>query len=167
MIVDQLFIGVGTPTSQDPVVDERQWDAISVEEGPPPGKGNLYGFVHDSDGNPLAASSISLNGSETATMLDGTFSLLEIEPGDYTITCTKEGYKDYSKEITVTAGRNDVDIRMLRQEEEESWWQKLKDWWTGIPTWEKAAVIVGGSAAVIGVLSLATRPRKEERLKAA
>jgi len=153
-VVDELVIGRvfgGIP----PLVDERQWDAITVAVEVE--VADLYGFVHDSDGNPLAAVSITLNAHETASMLEGTFSILEIEPGDYTVTCTKEGYKDYSKTISLTVGRNDIDVKMLREEdEEESWWGSLK-------TWQQAAIIGGGATAVIVLLSLAMRPTKEER----
>ena len=149
-VVDELTIGrtSALKASQDPVVDERQWDAIitGVEVA------DLYGFVHDTDGNPLAAVSITLNGHETASMIDGTFSILEIEPGDYTLTCTKEGYKDRSKTISLVAGDNEEDIEMLREDEEESWWERLE-------TWQQALIIGGGASAVIGLLALATRER--------
>ncbi len=160
-VVDQLVIGVESALkaySQDPIVDERQWDAITVVEEEPE-VANLWGFVHDTDGDPLAAASITLNGHETASMIDGTFWILEIEPGDYTITCTKTGYKDRSKTISLVGGRNDVDIKMLREDEEEGWWQKLKDWWESLETWEKAAIIGGGAGGVIGLVALATRKK--------
>lgn len=142
------------------VVDEKQWDAISVEEGPPL-KADLYGFVHDTDGNPLAASSITLNEHETTSMLDGTFAILGIELGAYTITCTKEGYKDYSNTISLTEGRYDIDIKMLTEEEEEKgWWEKFKEWWAGLETWQQALIVGGGASGVIGLIALGTRPRQ-------
>lgn len=151
-IVDELTIGRASALkaySQDPVVDERQWDAIAVGIE----AANLYGFVHNTDGDPLAAVSITLNGLGTASMIDGTFWILEIALGDYTITCTKGGYKDYSKTISLTSGRNDVDIEMLREgEEEEGWWERLE-------TWQQALIIGGGASAVIGLLALATREK--------
>ncbi len=151
-VVDQLVVGVGG----DPIVDEKQWDAITVGVE----AADVYGFVHDTDGDPLAAASITLNGHETASMIDGTFWILGIEPGDYTITCTKTGYKDRSKTISLAGGRNDVDIKMVGEDEEEGWWQKLKDWWESLETWEKAAII-GGGAGGVGLLALATRKKGE------
>ena len=150
-VVDQLVTGV---VGSVQIVDERQWDAIIVEEGPPE-VANLWGFVHDTGGNPMAAVSITLNGHETASMIDGTFWILELEPGDYTITCTKEGYKDYSETISLTGGRNDEDIEMLREEEEE------EGWWESLETWQKAAIIGGGASAVIVLLALATKERSK------
>lgn len=132
------------------VLDEKQWDAITIEVG----VANLYGFAHDTDGNPLAAGSITLNSHETASMIDGIFWILEIEPGDYTITCTKEGYKDYSKTISLTEGHNDEDIEMLREDEEIGWWESLE-------TWQKAAIIGGGASAVIVLFALATRAKSK------
>lgn len=128
------------------ILAERQWNAITVEVA------SLYGFVHDTAGDPLAAGSITLNSHETASMLDGTFSILEIEPGDYTLTCTKEGYRDYSKTIRLTKGRNDEDIKM--RGEEEGWWESLE-------TWLKAVIIGGGASAVVGLVALATKGKGE------
>jgi len=152
-IVDELIGRASTlkAYSQAPVLDERQWDAIIV--GVEVAK--LYGFVHDTDGNPLAAVSITLNGQETASMIDGAFWFLEIEPGDYTITCTKEGYKDYSKTISLAGGRKDVDIEMLGEGEEE----EEEGWWAGLETWQQALIIGGGASAVIALLALAARKK--------
>lgn len=78
---------------------------------------NLYGFIHDTKDNPLPAVSISLNEHTTATMLDGTFSFLGTDPGDYTITCAKEGYQDFSMPVTLAEGDNKFDITMLAEGE--------------------------------------------------
>lgn len=149
-VVDELTIGRASAlkASQDPVVDEKQWDAIAagVEVA------SLYGFVHDTGGDPLAAASITLNGYKTASAIDGTFWILGIEPGDYTLTCTKTGYKDRSKTISLAGGRNDEDIEMLGEEEEEGWWESLE-------TWQQALIIGGGASVVIGLVALATREK--------
>ncbi len=119
-------------------LDEKTWDAVNVAAGP---AGNLYGFVHDSEGNPLPAVSVALNSYETATMLDGTFDLANIPVGPYTITCTKTGYKDFSKDITLTEGDNEIDITMKGEEEVEIPWM-----WIGIGV--GAAAVVGGGIAL-------------------
>jgi len=162
-VVDELTIGRASApkVSQDPVLDEKQWDAITVGVE----VANLYGFVHDTDGDPLAAVSITLNGHETASMIDGTFWILEIEPGDYTITGTKEGYKDYSKTISLAGGRNDEDIKMLREDEEEGWWQKLKDWWAGLETWEKGTIAGTGVVLGVGIGLAVTKGKERSKLK--
>jgi len=163
-VVDELTIGRASALkaySQDPIVDEKRWDAITTRVE----VANLYGFVHDTDGNPLAAVSITLNGQETASMIDGTFWFLEIELGDYTITCTKEGYKDRSKTISLTGGRNDEDIEMLREEEEVGWWEKLKDWWAGLETWEKGTIVGTGAVLGIGIGLAVTKGKERPKLK--
>jgi hypothetical protein len=135
MKVDELVIAA-------PIVDERLLDAIAVEIA------GLYVSVHDSGGNPLAAVSATLNSHETASGLDGTFSFLDIEPEDYTLTCTKEGYKGYSRDISLAGGRKDLKIKMLREDE---------SWWAGLEMWQQFLIILGGSATGIGLLALAFR----------
>jgi len=97
------------------VIDQKTWDAIEV--GLPPEVANLYGFVHDTDGNPLDDVSITSNEHTASTNPDGEFSFEDIEPGDYTITCTKSGYEDTTKSKTLNAGDNEVDIEMLAEGE--------------------------------------------------
>lgn len=153
MMVKELVFG--PEVSQGTLIKEKHWDAITVEVT------GLYVFVHDTDGNPLAAVSATLNSHETASGLDGIFSFLDIEPGDYTLTCTKEGYKDYSKDISLAGGRKDLDIKMLREDEEESWWEKFKDWWAGLETWEKGTIVGSGGALLGGIVFIVTRRKGE------
>lgn len=122
-------------------LDEKTWDAVNIAAGP---AANLYGFVHDSEGNPLPAVSVSLNQHKTATMLDGTFAFANIPAGSYTITCTKTGYKDFSTDITLSEGDNEIDIKMLAEGEVEVPWL-----WIGIG--------VGAAAAIGGGIALAKK----------
>lgn len=119
------------------IVDEKTWDAIEATE-----VANLYGFVHDTDGNPLPAALVSLNEHSTATLLNGTFDFANIPAGPYAITCTKTGYQDFSKSITLNAGDNEIDIKMLAEGEVEIPWM-----WIGIGI-GAVAVIVGGTVAL-------------------
>lgn len=98
------------------IVCKETWNAI-VGVGAPPIVANLYGFVHDTSGNPLPEVSVDLNGYPATTNVDGEFSFEDIEPGDYTITCTKSGYEDTTKSKTLNAGDNEVDIEMLAEGE--------------------------------------------------
>ena len=108
------------------VLDEKTWSAVKVGEEVE--GANLYGFVHDKEGNSLPAVSIGLNGHITATMLDGTFTILEINPGDYIITCTFGGYKEFTKSLSLSEGDNEIDITMLKEGEEgEPWYERY--WW--------------------------------------
>jgi len=110
--------------------------------------GNLHGFVHDADGNPLPAVSVSLNVVylSTATKLDGTFDFTEIPMGTYTITCTKTGYKDFSEKIPLAEGDNEIDIKMLAEGEVEIPWL-----WIGLGV---------GAAAAIGVTVVLVKKSK-------
>jgi len=119
----------------------------------PVGKADLYGFVHDSKGNPLPAVSVSLNQHKTATLLDGTFDFPNVAAGPYTITCTKTGYKDFNKDITLSVGDNEVDITMLAEEEEEGIWEWIKAHWKWIAGG-------AGAAAAIGVTVVLVKKRK-------
>lgn len=131
----------------------RTLDTVSrrtlvVTEGVPV-ETNLYGLVHDTKGNPLPAVSVRLNGRATTTATDGTFSFLLIEPGSYTVICTKEGYQNFARPITLTEGENDIDIEMLAEGE-------------ALPTpkyWPWVAV-GAGIVAIGGIAYVATRKKK-------
>lgn len=132
-ILDEITIGAPGLTA----LDEETWSAINALIP----AANLHGFVHDTDGNPLATVSVSLNEYTTTTEPDGTFSLMDLGPGEYTITCTKAGYQDFSKSITLPAGDNEIDIKMLAEGEVEIPWL-----WIGIGL--GAVAVIGGGIAL-------------------
>ena len=69
--------------------------------------GTIYGIVNDADnGEPVSGVYIVLNpGGKTAnTGSDGRFEFLAMEPGQYTIQISKNGYKTNTKRISVVAG---------------------------------------------------------------
>jgi len=114
----------------------------------------IQGFIHDSGGSPIPAVSIAINGRTTATQIDGTFTASDIEPGPYTIVCTKTSWQNASKEVTLVAGDNQVDITMLAVGEtppSKSWWDKH---------WKEVAIGGGCAAAIGGGIALAVRKRK-------
>jgi hypothetical protein len=115
---------------------------------PPPTEANLHGLVHDRGGNPLPAVSVSLNGLSTATMLDGTFGFTNIEPGKYTVACTKSGYQDVSKSITLSAGDNGLDITMLAEGEKVGIWEWIKEHWKWIAGGAGVAAAIGAGIAL-------------------
>lgn len=111
---------------------------------------NLYGLVHDTKGNPLAAVSVVLNEHTTATVLDGTFSFLDLDPREYTITCTKLGCEDFTATVTLEPGDNEIDVTMLAKGEvppEEIPWL-----WIGIGS--------GLAIAILAAVALARRRKK-------
>lgn len=69
--------------------------------------GTIYGIVNDADnGEPVSGVYVVLNprGKTTNTGSDGSFEFLDMEPGQYTIQISKNGYKTNTKRISVVAG---------------------------------------------------------------
>lgn len=120
------------------LTDEKTWDAIIVI-GP---VANVHGVVYSLDGNPVPAVSVTLNSHETATKLDGTFDFLDIPTGPYTITCTKTGYKNFSDDILLREGYNEIAITM-EAKEEFGIWEWIKDHWEWIAGGAGAAAAIG------------------------
>lgn len=63
--------------------------------------------------NPLAGASVSLLGKtsyEATTGEDGSFSIADVEVGEYTLLVTAEGYVKYEKAVTVSESEGDVNI---------------------------------------------------------
>jgi len=69
--------------------------------------GTIYGIVNDADnGEPVSGVHVVLNpgGKTTNTGSDGRYEFLDMEPGQYTIQISKNGYKTNTKRISVVAG---------------------------------------------------------------
>ena len=69
--------------------------------------GNIAGSVSDqTTGEPVSTVNVSLNpsGSSTVTGSDGTFSFNDLQEGSYTITITKDGYKDNNRTVYLPTG---------------------------------------------------------------
>jgi len=69
--------------------------------------GSIAGSVSDrTTGEPVATVNVSINpgGSSTVTGSDGTFTFRNLDAGSYTLTITKEGYKQNSNTVSVRAG---------------------------------------------------------------
>ena len=65
--------------------------------------GTIYGIVNDADnGEPVSGVYVVLNprGKTTNTGSDGRFEFLDMEPGQYTIQISKNGYKTNTKRIS-------------------------------------------------------------------
>ncbi|GAJ11142.1 unnamed protein product, partial [marine sediment metagenome] len=61
---------------------------------PPPGLANLYGKVTDAGtGQPIPGVLVSLNGLETYTNPGGNYAFTDVEPGEYVLQFSKEGYE--------------------------------------------------------------------------
>ena len=61
---------------------------------PPPGLANLYGKVTDANtGNPITDALVALDGMQTYTDSSGNYAFTEIQPGEYVLQFSKEGYE--------------------------------------------------------------------------
>jgi hypothetical protein len=61
---------------------------------PPPGRANLYGKVTNTiTGQPIAGVLVSLNGLEVYTDAAGNYILEDLDPGEYVLQFSKEGYE--------------------------------------------------------------------------
>lgn len=72
-----------------------------------PTTGSIAGSVADrTTGEPVATVNVSISpgGSSTVTGSDGTFTFRNLEEGSYTLTITKEGYKQNSQTVSVRPG---------------------------------------------------------------
>ena len=81
--------------------------------------GEISGIVFDDNvGEPLSIAQITLTpgGNSTVTGSDGSFSFIEILPGNYTITVNNKGYEQDGKNtVTVVSGkRAECNIKMKR-----------------------------------------------------
>lgn len=68
--------------------------APPVPPPPPPGLANLYGKVTDAlTGEAIPGVLVSLNGLEVYTDAAGNYIFEDLEPGEYTLQFSKEGYE--------------------------------------------------------------------------
>jgi len=79
--------------------------------------GGIFGIVTDADSNPLEGVKITTTPATTEVLTDanGSYSLLDLSAGDYTIEAEKSKYKTKTKTVTVTNGQlSNGDISILR-----------------------------------------------------
>ena len=82
--------------------------------------GAIYGIVNDADsGEPVSGVHVVLNpgGKTTNTGSDGRYEFQDMEPGQYTIQISKNGYKTNTKRISVVAGEEASGDMMLERGE--------------------------------------------------
>lgn len=61
---------------------------------PVPGRANLYGMVTDAvTGEPIPGVLVSLNGLEIYTDASGNYTFADLEPREYVLQFSKEGYE--------------------------------------------------------------------------
>ena len=71
---------------------------VMSKKGSATTSGQLMGSVIDAyTGDPISGVSISLDGKGTTTVNDGSFTIDDIVPGDYTLIFSKSGYETVTR----------------------------------------------------------------------
>ncbi len=70
-------------------------------------RGTIYGKITDPSGENLASVTMTLSpgGLSRTTGNDGTFEMIDLEPGQYTLQAQKSGYKTNTKTVNIVAGQ--------------------------------------------------------------
>ncbi|MGV8082048.1 MAG: S8 family serine peptidase [Coriobacteriia bacterium] len=69
-----------------------------------PAPGTLAGKVTDSNGSAIAGASVSITGkASTSTGADGSYSIGDLVPGSYSVTCSKSGYVSQTRSVTIVS----------------------------------------------------------------
>jgi len=76
---------------------------LVVTKGGTPGK--ITGYVRDGSNNPVASATVStdVGGYSTTTAADGSYVLVDVQPGSYNVTASKTGYNSQTKAVSVSA----------------------------------------------------------------
>ena len=95
-------------------------EAIAPPPPPPAGKANLYGSVAEENGPAVAGAAVILGDEEGVTTIanvatdsNGTFQFLDLEPGTYSVTVSKDGYTSSSNSVSVDEGNNQLDVALV------------------------------------------------------
>ena len=92
---------------------------------PPPSSSNIFGFVYDSEEEPIQDVTVAIKGDNysgsTATDEYGYYELKNLSSGDYTLTYSKEGYQTKTQDVTLGENENqDLGILTLELVEKGS-----------------------------------------------
>ena len=70
------------------------------------GKGTITGQASDTNHDPLVGARVELRpiGQTAVTDAQGQFTIANLDPGKYTLTVSYVGFKNFSKEVNITAG---------------------------------------------------------------
>jgi len=69
---------------------------------------SLTGTIQDESGNPIYGAKVEISGKTVETSQDGSFSLEEINAESKTIIVRAYGYSDYSEQVSLSAGENNI-----------------------------------------------------------
>ncbi len=81
---------------------------------PPPGLAHFYGRVTDANtGEVIWLGLVMLNGMTSPTSIDGEYLFANVEPGEYTVIFTKEGYETKTQAVTLSEGNNELNVSLM------------------------------------------------------
>ena len=102
-------------TAADLIGNQMQQDyswSFTIEQW----RGYVYGsVVDDEDDSPITNATVTLNGIETLTDVNGNFTLRGISQGSYRLNISKEGYHHKSILVTIGLGFQDLGIIELER----------------------------------------------------
>jgi hypothetical protein len=80
-------------------------DILALTEFEDDGKGDIYGWITDDEGNVLVNTTVAIHGTQhfAKSNLDGFYSMENIKEGDYEIEASKQGYGSVTKRISLDA----------------------------------------------------------------
>lgn len=79
----------------------------------PPGRASLYGKVTDAvTGGPIYGALVRLNGFEDYTDFGGNYLFPDVEPGEYVLQFSKEGYETATADLVLVEGNNELNVEM-------------------------------------------------------
>lgn len=73
---------------------------------------SLSGKVTADNGFAIKGATVSINGKQTQSDSSGDYKFYNIEPGTYTITCSKPGYATLEEDMEIVEGTNILNITM-------------------------------------------------------
>ncbi len=87
-----VIVGIGAGIATAVTVGLYAW-ARAAPPAPPPGLANLYGKVTDAvTGEAIPGVLVTLDGMQIYTDSGGNYSFTDLEPGEYVLQFSKDGY---------------------------------------------------------------------------
>lgn len=120
------------------------WLAIGSIEVSENEDGNLRGDVWDDSQNPVEGVTITLKDTDYVATTDshGQFEIAHVPEGEYTVICSKLGYKDSSKKVTIkTLETTNVELDIVKRKEFKVSGEILDEYGSSI---KNASVVISG-----------------------
>lgn len=107
----KVAFGIGAAIGGSVLIYKAIKGSGTAPPPPPPGKANVYGLVLDNDSHqPVEGAMVSLGALQTVTGSDGAYQFIELNPGDYPISCERDDYEYFSDMVTLFEGNNSYNI---------------------------------------------------------